>query len=95
MAKTFYKLTPKAKKVARKLDKIFNQLSKIEEEVDEVLNFDITILNDKLRKEDIFYLFQEFGDMEFCDMDNFKGRNIDFYGLEQQGLIKETYNDPD
>jgi len=34
MAKTFYKLTPKAKKVARKVDKVFNQLSKLEEEVD-------------------------------------------------------------
>jgi len=90
MAKTFYKLTPKAKKVARKLDKIFNQLSKIEEEVD--INI---IIGFRGRKEDIFYLFQEFGDMEFCDMDNFKGRNIDFYGLKQQGLIKETYNDPD
>ncbi len=91
MAKTFYKLTPKAKKVARKLDKVYQQLSKLEDEADEVLNIDLTIIQDKLRKEDIFYLFQEFEDMEFCDMDNFKGRNIDFYGLEKQGLLKETY----
>ena len=91
MAKTFYKLTPKAKKVARKLDKVYQQLSKLEDEADEVLNIDLTIIQDKLRKEDIFYLFQEFEDMEFCDMDNFKGRSIDFYGLEKQGLLKETY----
>lgn len=92
MAKTFYKLTPKAKKVARKLDKVYQQISKLEDEADEVLNIDLTIIKDKLIKEDIFYLYQEFEDMEFCDRDYFKDRNIDFFGLEKQGLIKETYS---
>lgn len=93
MAKTFYKLTPKAKKVARKLDKIYQQLSNLADEADEVLNIDLDVLKDNLRKQDIFYLYQEFEDMEFCDMDYFKGMTINFFELEQQGLIKETFSE--
>lgn len=92
MAKTFYKLTPKANKIARKLDKI---ATLIEDNADEIEGLDINTINLKseLDKSDVLYLFQQYGNQEFCDGDFHKDRTIHFYRLEQDGYLKETYRD--
>lgn len=95
MAKTFYKLTPKAKKIARKMDKFAQLVEDEADDVENVLDINTANLKQLFDGSDVLYLFQQYGDMEFCDRDFHKDRNINYYKLEQNGLLKETLNDPD
>lgn len=94
MIQTFYKLTPIAKKIARKMDKFAQFVEDEADDIENVLDINTANIKQLFDTSDILYLFQQYGNMEFSDRDFHKDRTINFYNLEQKGLLKETYNSP-
>lgn len=92
MAKTWYKLTPKGKKIAKKLAKIKEIVEESGEDFEND-NVNTENIKEQIGKSDLLYIHEECLDGEFCDMDtDIQKRQIDCFHLEQQGLIKETYS---
>ncbi len=91
MAKTWYKLTPKGKKVAKKLAKIKELIEEFGEDF-ESDNVNTENIKEQVEKSDLLYIHEQILDGEFCDMDAcIQKRQIKCYELERQGYIKETY----
>jgi hypothetical protein len=91
MAKTFYKLTPKGKKIAKKLSKIKELIEESEDEFERD-NVNTENIKEQLAKSDLLYIYEECLDGEFCDMDtDIQKRQVKCYQLWQDGLIKETW----
>lgn len=85
--KIFYQLTPVAFEACVKIDQALDLISA----ASDIIEIDMVNVDDQLDQSDIFYLFKEYHDQEFCDQDNHKNRTINFYQLEQSGLIQETF----
>ncbi len=91
MAKTWYKLTSKGKKIANKLQSI-KQIVESNEDDFESDNVNTENIKEQIEKSDLLYILENSPDGEFCDMDvDIQKRQIKCYQLEQLGLIKETY----
>jgi len=96
--KTFYKLSNESVELMEKLNQALDTLAELH-----VLSDDVTDLLSRDYMQ-LFALFQEWHDMEFCDVDvirilgdknEFELISIDLLELESRGLIIETYNDND
>lgn len=84
--KTFYKLSPEAIESMSKVEKALELL----EEANLTTDIDTTELERNLEDNDLWYLFQQYGDQEFCDHDHLD-RMIDYWSLYTSNLIIETF----
>lgn len=86
--KTFYRLSLESQISCRKVI----EAQKLLNEASHTLDIDYNLIETFIDVDPIMYLYKEFDNQEFCDRDSiFINSKIDFFDLERQGLIVETF----